>query len=350
MKKLIVLILLIFNSAAFGQTNDCSTASKNYWAPKLTKYSTALGNTIAEEGNEPVVTESPDLQIWKKAVFETAKEMDITFSMTGDNSFVSLAKALLSDLMAGGALPDIRFDIADDFDSMDKVVLIGTASKRIQIDTDANSLQCESILNCSAPGQNVCQQFVDAWAKGVSAYKNPAYRLAPQKMAQLAIEYEKDWDNFFSEARSQTVLDRLLTARLNRKKLRNEDFQKAPDTQYFFAHPGVVMEYVENAADGEQFAASLSVEWFGVNRWRGCNLGFINMPFGLSIVSVYSDKAGTEDMGHGLMLHLYNAYSLGVVDRDGETGIFVTLDLMKALESKQAKVEKWKKKAEKYLK
>ncbi len=356
MKTIVILILCLASGMSFAQSQNCRTAAKDYWAPKLTKQSTTLGKRMDKTGAEPIKADVQELLAWKNSVVETARELDSTFAMTGDNTFVSLANVFLTGLMSDGtllvnenALPDLRFNIAESFDEPDRVVLIGSSRKRITVDTSTNSQSCESILECSAPGQNVCQQLVDSWAKGVSAYKNEAERLVPTKMAKLAVGYGKDWDRYFIEGRSQTTLDRLVTARWNRNMFRNEEFQKAPNTQCFFLHPGVVMEYVEDAADGEQLEASLAVEWFGMNRWRGCNIGFTKVPCGFSIISLYSDKASTKDIGHGLMFHVNNAYSLGVVDRDGETGFFVTMDLLKALESKIKNVEKWKKKADKYL-
>lgn len=355
MKVILILILCLVSSLSFAQTKNCAQAAKDYWAPKITQQSTTLGKLIV--GSHPVSSDATELLEWKNAVVKTAGEIDSAFGMTGDNTFVALTNVFLTELLAAdkasldknSTLPDLRFDIAADFNSPDKVVLIGNSSKRISLDTATNSQRCEAILQCSAPSQNVCQQLVDRWAKAVSAYKIEAERLAPAKMAELALEYGKDWDRYFDEARSQTTLDRMATAFWNRTSLRNESFQKAPDTQYFFLHPGVVMEYVEDAADGEQFEAALVVEWGGMNRWRKCNFGFTQFPCGFSVISLYSDKASTKDEGIGLMFHVNNAYSFGVADRDGETGYFVTVDLLKAMQSKAEKIEGWKQKAEEYL-
>ncbi|WP_144407669.1 hypothetical protein [Gynuella sunshinyii] len=288
---------------------------------------------------------------------ESARQLDITFPSDYNNSFVALSSALLGELPIGETsqqnmtiLPDIRFSVADDFDSPDHLILIGKISKRINVNSSQFETLCESLLQCNAQGQSACQLYLDAWAKAVSAYKYEMERVTPQKMAELAFEYSDDWNQFFNEARSQTLLDRMLTAQMNRKMLISQTFQKAPDTQYFVAHPGVVMEYANQAADGEQLKAALSVEWLGVNRWRGCHFGFSNIPCGLSIVSVYSDKASSRDIGHGAMFHFSNAYSLGLIDRAGQTSVFISVDILKAFEPEKNKIEKWRKQADKFLK
>ncbi|WP_428239558.1 hypothetical protein [Gynuella sp.] len=341
----------------YGQAENCLPTAKDYWAPKITQYSTLLGHRLTQKKTDASVINSAEYTDWKTAVMESARQLDITFPSNYNNSFVALSSALLAEFPNDEAsqqnlttLPDIKFSIADDFDAPDQLILIGKTSKRIKINSSQFDTLCNSLLQCNAEGQSSCQLYLDTWAKAVSAYKQEKERVTPQKMAELALEYNEDWAQFFNEARSQTMLDRMLTAQMNRKMLVSQTFQKAPDTQYFLAHPGVVMEYADQAADGEQLKAALSVEWLGVNRWRGCNFGFTNIPCGLSIISVYSDKASSRDVGHGAMFHFNNAYSLGLIDRSGQVSVFITVDILKAFEAETNKIQKWQKQADKFMK
>ncbi len=73
-------------------------------------------------------------------------------------------------------------------------------------------------------------------------------------------------------------------------------------------------------------------------------------PVGVSFVSVYADRSDVDDFGLGVMLHVNNNYSLGVTWRDGDTGFFLTVDLLKLFEDKQSNFQKYKDKIEKGIK
>ena len=358
MKHILFFAMLSFAGIVLAEPNSCASKVEQYWAPKLTQYSTILGKLIAEQGQRSVALNAPEFLKWKMSILESAQEMDRLFFNSGSDSFLSVTKAMLNKIQEHGQLPNtaqafphLVFNVSDDFDSLDRVDLRGVSRKSIDVDTHSNIALCEAKVQCSASlqGENVCQQYVDFWAKGITAYKNPTYQLVPKKMSALAIEYGADWDRFFDKARSQTLFDHLLTARMNKKSLVSKEFNKAPDIQYFLAHPGVVMEYMGDAEDGEQFDTALAVEWFGMNWWRGCNLGFTRFPCGVSAISVYSDKSSAEDLGHGLMFHVNNAYSFGFTRRNSGNGFFITADVLKAFESNLDKLEKWQVKASQYL-
>lgn len=129
------------------------------------------------------------------------------------------------------------------------------------------------------------------------------------------------------------------------EELRDDDFANPPKLQYFFLRPWAVMEYVDKADDGSQFKAALSFEWIGINKWDGC---FKNIACGASVVSTYSDRAGVDDFGLGLMFHIDNKYSFGGTVRDGEYGFFVTVDLLKAFYDKSAEAKGWQDKVDQY--
>ncbi len=359
MKIIVLLVLCLIPVISKAQSDSCIQAASSYWDSKLAQSGAALGQKIVSSSPKPLSIFDPEFTIWKLNIIDSATTLDVTFAMNGNNSFTSLAQSLLYELQQGAqlpaaieALPNLKFSVSDDFDKLDKVDLIRSSQTTIgtTLNTSAHEKNCQSVMMCRSDRAGACQLYVDSWVKAVNSYKDPASQLAPKKMAELAIEYGNDWNKYFNESRSQTIIDRSFTAWRNSEKLRSNAFQKAPDLQYFLFHPSVVMEYVDGAQDGEQFAAALSVEWLGINNWRGCNLGFVKVPCGISAISIFSDKASTTDTGYGLMLHINNAYSFGVVDRDGETGAFLNVDLLKAFESKEKEVSAWKEKVDQYLK
>ena len=345
-----------FSATSFAAECQPKTAEE-YWAPKLGKLSTQVGITLPQLKTQKSIPVDigPLLSQWIDAVYSTAKEINETFNLHDDKNATQFATTIENILVIEGkwdysqsSYPFISFDVDDKSSDNDTFTLNGGPKTRIEVNTQTEPQlsRCQEKLQCSSTTLNVCQLYAAGWAKAVSAYTVEASRTAPKEMAKVAIEYEKDWQAFFANGRSQTLLDRMLTARIYRNELKSSYFERPPDYQWFFIHPGVAMEYIDGAQDGEQFEMALSVEWLGINNWRGCDLGFAKIPYGISLVNTLSDKASTDDIGYGLMFHIYNSYSFGVVDRDGEVGIFVTVDLLKAFENKIERVQKWKQEAE----
>ncbi|MDZ7749683.1 MAG: hypothetical protein U5K43_13480 [Halofilum sp. (in: g-proteobacteria)] len=143
--------------------------------------------------------------------------------------------------------------------------------------------------------------------------------------ARYAATLRGDWEDYLGQARSQTVLELAVNSYLYR---RNEEarFTPPPDWQLILLHPGVVLEHVDGANDGERFREGLMLELIGANYWRQDRW---YLPFGGSLITTYSDRAAVDDWGYGLALHFANAYTLGASRRGGETGWFLSLDLLK---------------------
>jgi len=155
--------------------------------------------------------------------------------------------------------------------------------------------------------------------------------------------YSKQWQNYYTKARSQTFIDILLNSYINRKDYQKGEPVSPPSEQWFALHPSIVLEYVDGATDGEQFKEALVVEWFGYNNWDS------SLPLGISLVTLYSDRASVDDVGHGLMFHVDNNYSIGVTKHDDEAGIFITVDLLKLFEDKQSNYKRQVSKVKEYL-
>ena len=108
-----------------------------------------------------------------------------------------------------------------------------------------------------------------------------------------------------------------------------------PERQWIAMHPDLVHELVPGEMDGNEDGVGISIEWIGVNWWRKASSP-LGRPFGLSLVSVYSDRIEVDNVGHGLMFHLDNRFSLGWTRRGDENGFFLSIDLYRAVMDKKA--------------
>lgn len=373
MKRVVYLIcIFIFilpASSLNAQDRLCTIdpQTEGHWK-QLNALSNSLGYKICllvtgESGPEAVTVEE-----LRKAVSDWKTELDVTSHEINDvisDNNISFAATYFSNLSesklmkyrqgygsevknAKLKLPKIKFDPADLPSQKSDITVIAAEKNesRIFLVEDFNTSiveKCRNKYSDALPIGNACEQYVGSWAQAASAYANMVSAIEPHHIAQASVKYSADWEDYFSNSRSQTFLDRSLTTIFYRDELKSSMFQKAPDTQYILFHPGVVMEYVDNAQDGEQLEAALAIEWIGINRWRGCDLWFVDVPCGASVVSTYSDRAGVDDMSIGLMLHINNHYSLGADVRDGDVGFFVTVDLLKAFENQEERVGDWSK-------
>ena len=158
--------------------------------------------------------------------------------------------------------------------------------------------------------------------------------------------FDNQWRRYATEARSQTPIELFINSKWFDRKESKQGFVGAPDYQIIFLHPSVVMESVKNAADGSKFKAGLAMEWIGGNWWSWSDGEDAQMetPLGISIISTYADRAGTKDVGHGLMFHYDHVYSLGVTRHGDDTGVFLSIDLQKLFTDKAAKLAEVKQK------
>ncbi len=154
-----------------------------------------------------------------------------------------------------------------------------------------------------------------------------------------------DWDSYFDLARTQTFFDIVVTTFFEKDHFDADYLVGPPNQQWFVLHPNLVMEYADDAPDGEKFKPALSIEWLGMNYWQD---SFLGIPFGLSLTSVYSDRPGVKSVGHGVTLYFDNKYMLGYANHDGQDGFYVSMDLLKLFESKKKQVDHYRDKLKKY--
>ena len=220
---------------------------------------------------------------------------------------------------------------SEDLDNEDyRLLLFNPTDEKLSLPID--SRVCKSI---SGKEQNCINTFKDI-AGVVNLYRQGYNNILLDDNLRKLDAMSIRWTRFIEEARQQTIFDAWLTTALT-SKFKENHLVGPPDVQLFTLHPGIVYEHLGNAPSGEKDQIALSMEWFGFNFWD------LTVPFGMSIMSIYSDRTSESGADFGLMLYLDNSYSIGWVDRDTGDGIFFSMDLLKALTDKKEQLNKYKK-------
>lgn len=194
--------------------------------------------------------------------------------------------------------------------------------------------KCAAATNDGGSEEVRCERAVRAFVD-IYAYAQKTYAAFDEyKFAKNVGALRADWDNFFDASRGMTSLELLVNSRLHRKD-ETSQFSGPPDKQWVLLHPGIVIENVQAAADGEEFEEALALEVIGVNFWRE-DRWFV--PSGGSLTLLYSDKASTDDLGIGLQFFFKSAYGIGFSNRGGDSGVFVSLDLLKLFRDRSSEL------------
>jgi len=149
---------------------------------------------------------------------------------------------------------------------------------------------------------------------------------------------EQDWDDYYEKSRSQTMLERFVNSYFWRQDKKPGQFLPPPDSQWILLHPSVVIENVSEAIDGNRTKEGLMLELAGWNSWRRDKWYQLS---GGSLVTVYTERAKINDWGYGVALYFGNVYTIGAVDHDGKTGVFISVDVLELFKDKKAFVDSY---------
>ncbi|MDZ7803644.1 hypothetical protein [Thiohalophilus sp.] len=202
--------------------------------------------------------------------------------------------------------------------------------------SEANHVACEALAQANQAGS--CREYIMAYA----AIYNHAQLLIQKLDTGPVLKYlnivEQDWENFYQKSRSQTLLERAVNSYFWRKDKQPGEFLRPPDAQWILMHPAVVIENVSEAVEGNQTEEGIMLELVGWNSWRRDKWYQLS---GGSIVGVYSERINLDDWAYGLALHFGNVYTIGAVDRDGETGVFISMDVLELFKDKKAYMDSY---------
>lgn len=134
----------------------------------------------------------------------------------------------------------------------------------------------------------------------------------------------QDWHRFGEEGRFMTFIDIAFTSWIYSEEFSNgKSLPPPPKYQFFALRPSIAYEHFSAAESGDKDEMTLAVEWVGINQWDA------DIPWGVSIASVYADRSKGRKLGHGLMLHLNNKLSVGFANRGGgDNSVYINIDLL----------------------
>jgi hypothetical protein len=181
-----------------------------------------------------------------------------------------------------------------------------------------------------------CQQLMDGFQAIYAHAQFLVQRNAGQQVTKYLNLVQKDWDDFFVKSRSQTTLELLVNSYLWAGDKVAGSFLQPPERQLILLHPSVVIEHASGAASGNRQKEGVMLEWAGANWWRREKWYQLS---GASLVSIYSDRAGVNDWGHGAALHFGNKFTVGLAMHSGKRGIFVSLDVLDLIKEKRTLID-----------
>ncbi|VAW96525.1 hypothetical protein MNBD_GAMMA21-1041 [hydrothermal vent metagenome] len=194
---------------------------------------------------------------------------------------------------------------------------------------------------CQVKYSKDCDKLFDEYGNVVNQYKSSYTKLTTNETIKQLDALSLQWDRYLGQARSQTTLELLLTTWLEGDHFKQGRLVGPPKRQWSLLHPSVVYEYLDAGQSGDNYKMGVAVEWLGVNWWDK-NSSPIGIPFGVSLSSSYNSWVNNSNVGHGLMFHFYNSYSIGWSTRDGEDSFYVSIDLLKAVMDKKKTFEMYK--------
>jgi len=160
------------------------------------------------------------------------------------------------------------------------------------------------------------------------------------KEMHTALQYKDSrWKKYFETRMPQTLIERwvnnLIEDYCPDNASQTKYFKLPPSWDLIFMHPDVGVEYVGNADEGNRFKTSLMVHALGLNYWNS------SYSPGVSLIALYSDRAGTDDFRTGISLIFYNRFTVAYTTNylsnthgnfiSSDHGVLVSIDLFELL-------------------
>jgi hypothetical protein len=202
-----------------------------------------------------------------------------------------------------------------------------------------NEGQCDAEVNrAKLAGIQTCLQLLSALVDVYGHAQLWVQRRYTDRLVPFLALSEKQWDDFLTKSRSQTLLELVINSALWRRDSEKGKFLAPPSMQLIVLHPSIVLEHVSAETDGNRSKEGIIFEIIGANWWRQSEW---YQPSGASLVAVYSDRIGVSDWGGGFAAHFGNKFTVGAVKRSGSTGIFISLDVLELVKDKKAMLDRY---------
>jgi hypothetical protein len=254
----------------------------------------------------------------------------------GESSRLEIAKKIPNAELDGEIekVIDVFSSFGPANSSLPEMVVDSFGGKKVYFSSVTNEQRILlSTIDCANANADCPSSFNDL-KTAFNAYRDPYDKFVATKNKTLVRQLGSEWDRFLEVSKSQTVLETILTTKLQGGHFKKDHLVGPPPMQIIALHPQVV--YDSMLDDNQQRSElGLAVEWIGVNFWDW------KVPLGISYTSVYVDRDQGKDTRHGVMIHVDNKYAIGWAKGDGDDSIFVSVDLLKLIGSKKSKLEKY---------
>jgi len=298
----------------------------------------ALFNNLSVSNNEIDSVLEDYVSNYESVIREKFPENDfpgITQFLAGTRNY------LVIDDIAYKTLADFKVDRAEegDFEGVKEGSVIfyyADLEKNKLVIDPSKDVVCKTIIN----GKNCLVVFKDL-SNALNTYRQSYVQYVTSTNLASITRIQEKWDSFLTGGRSQTFLDVMVTSFINKGYYKDKKLKAPHPVQYFFMHPSIVYEHLNDTSRGKRDEMALSLELFGVNWWD------LDIPFGVSAGWVYSDRENASSVGKSLMIHVKNQFSFGYTWRDkedGGDGVFVSIDLLKLFEDKKEMLGKYQEK------
>ncbi len=190
----------------------------------------------------------------------------------------------------------------------------------------ADPEQCKRVADVEWCAE-VLDEFVSIYS---AAHQEYVFKETPPVGTEID-KLRKEWEPFLEAMRSQTIIERVVNGWWY-KRNETSDFEPPPRMQWILLHPIALVEYVDDAGDGDKANEAIGVEILGANWWLQDKW---YVPSGGSLLALYSDREGVEDWGYGVAVHFKSVYTIGYANHSGDDGVFLSVDLLKAFHDKR---------------
>lgn len=215
---------------------------------------------------------------------------------------------------------------------MDGIVYSFTGNEGNSGELSTTASESVNILVSNVPVPTTRQEALRKLSEAIYPYQLNANSFAAYETRLKLLELADEWDGYFTKGRPQTFWDIAATTLIEYRHIQTDRLVGPPPRQWFLLHPNIVIENLQAAPDGKQLGGAVAIEWIGVNWWKQ------KVPFGVSLSSLYSDRAGVDDVGHGVTLYFANKYCIGWASHGGDNGFFASIDTLKFIDDKKSKL------------
>tara|TARA_R110001599_G_scaffold89364_1_gene236539 strand:- start:669 stop:1835 length:1167 start_codon:yes stop_codon:yes gene_type:complete len=205
-------------------------------------------------------------------------------------------------------------------------VLYGSHSFTINDEDECNeAIGNNNGVNKTSPKYlSLCYDLITAI---VAVYQQAQQRIVEEDLKSTSKYLDrvtKEWEAFRTKTKPQMPWELGMNG-ASFSKSYTSGFLPPPSFQWIALHPGIAVDNLSTAADGNQMTEAFMLEIIGLDFWKQDRW---YLPTGSSVTVLYADRADTSDFRWGLSFVFNNSMIIGPSVHGKDYGVFLTLDLM----------------------